>query len=243
MIRRAAFEARLRGVEGLFTVNGVPITAWTEAPSETTCANRQVARWLHRGRNRLTAITQRGRSTGPVEVDASLDDDRGETLVRLQGSDANGVLSEAFDLEDGSATALWADAEILTDADAHRRELFAALEPIRGSIVDRDVPTLLRLRAYALRDEAKLHPNLCADSNWTATARAVHEDILSDRSLTLVPFPSESTRYELVGGGRILSVWSAERTPPLRFLDGQGECAFSMELHFARIRGSMMWVR
>ena len=243
MIRHATFEASLRGLEGLFTINGVPITAWTEAPAETTCVARGVARWLLRGRNQLTAITQRGRSRGPVEVEATLDDHRGEALVRLRGSDANGVLSEAFELEDGSATGLWHDAEVLEDADAHRRELFAALEPIRGSIIDRDVSSLLRLRAYALRDEAKLHPGLSADKDWTVTARAVHEDILSDASLTFVPFPSESTRYELVGGGRILSVWSAERTPPLRFIDSEGECAFSMELHFARIRGTLVWVR
>ncbi|MBV1860374.1 MAG: hypothetical protein KUG77_18320 [Nannocystaceae bacterium] len=246
MIRRATLQATLGGLEGVFIVNGVPLTPWTEAPTATDCANSRVAQWLRRGRNRLAAIIQRGRSSGPTRLDATLFDERGNALATLERSAdaaANGVVEHPFDLADGPASRLWEDADVLDDVDAHRNEVGAALSQIRCCILDRDTPSLLRLRAYALRDAARLQPELFQGEDWTGSARAVHDEILSDRALHMFPVPIEAIRCEVVGDGRILSVWSGERTPPIRFVDDDGDCAFSMELHFARIGGTLRWVR
>lgn len=246
MIRRATLQATLGGLEGLFMVNGVPLTPWTEATTATDCANSSAAQWLRRGRNRLAAITQRGRSSGPTRLDATLFDGRGNELATLDRSAdaaANGLLEHPFDLADGSATKLWEDAAVLKDVDTHRNEVHAALSQIRCCILDRDTRSLLGLRGYALRDTAQLQPELFESEDWTASARAVHDEILSDRALRMFPVPIEAIRCELVGDGRILSVWSGERTPPIRFVDEDGDCACSMELHFARIGGTLRWVR
>ncbi len=246
MSGRATITGRMCGLEGLVLLNGVPVDTWIEAPTVRTLNIGGVARWLRRGENRLRAIVQRGHSEGATQFDVSIRDGRGEPWATLSldpDAPSMGTPSAAFELEDGAATQLWEDADVLDDAQAYAGAALHLLTEIRGAIVDRDVDHLLRLRRYGLRDEARQRADLFAGRDWTKAARAIHQDVLGDRTLRLEALPSEQVRCELVGEGRILSLWQGVRSSPVRFVDAQGEVATSFEVHLARIGGELRWVR